>query len=140
MIPRGRWSGFATGALVLGTLWSGPGAFAGDAMDRPLRAVAPLEIPHTTNLDLDLKARKRDRRPENIESSQLLGVSPALKPVVWPKNSDMRARIMTPGLQRTPIVGWVAANLYRSRNDTGWCLEVDPGEGEYVVFYRLNFR
>jgi hypothetical protein len=34
----------------------------------------------------------------------------------------------------------VAANLYRSRNDTGWCLEVDPGEGEYLVFYRLNLK
>jgi hypothetical protein len=109
-------------------------------MERPARGAAPLEIPHTVNLDLERKARKRDRRPGNIESSQLLDAPLALKPVVWPKNSDMRARLMTPTLQRTPIVGWVAANLYRSRNDTGWCLEVDPGEGEYIVFYRLNLR
>ena len=135
MILRGRWFGFALGALALGSP-----TFAGDGMDRSLHSAAPLEIPHTTNLDLDLKARKRDRRPANIESSQMLGSSPALKPVVWPKNSDMRARLMTPALQHTPIVGWVAANLYRSRSDTGWCLEVDPGEGEYVVFYRLNLR
>jgi len=139
MILRGRRFGFATGVLVLGALSYGSGALAGDAMERPLHSAAPLEIPHTTNLDLDLRARKRDRRPANIESS-LLDSSLALKPVVWPKNSDMRARLMTPGLQRTPIVGWVAANLYRSRNDTGWCLEVDPGEGEYVVFYRLNLN
>jgi hypothetical protein len=140
MILRGRRFGFASCALALGALSSGSGAFAGDAMERSLRVSAPLEIPHTANLDLDLKARKRDRRPGNIESSLLLDASPALKPVVWPRNGDMRARIMTPGLQRTPIVGWVAANLYRSRSDSGWCLEVDPGEGEYVVFYRLNLK
>ena len=140
MILRGRMFGFATGALALGALSSGSGAFAGDAMERTLHTAAPLEIPHMTNLDLDLRARKRDRRPANIESSQLLETSLALKPVVWPKNGDMRARLMTPALQRTPIVGWVAANLYRSRHDTGWCLEVDPGEGEYVVFYRLNLK
>lgn len=135
MILRGRMFGFALGALALGS-----GAFAGDGMARPARGAAPLEIPHTVNLDLERKARKRDRRPDNIESSQLLDAPLALKPVVWPKNSDMRARLMTPTLQRTPIVGWVAANLYRSRNDTGWCLEVDPGEGEYLVFYRLNLK
>jgi hypothetical protein len=38
------------------------------------------------------------------------------------------------------VVGWVAANLYRSRKENGWCLEVDPGEGEYLVFYRLNVK
>jgi len=140
MILRGLMFEFARGALALGALSLGSGAFAGDGMERPPRGAAPLEIPHTTNLVLDLKARKRDRRANNIESSQLLDASPALKPVVWPKNSDMRARIMTPTLQRTPIVGWVAANLYRSRSDTGWCLEVDPGEGEYLVFYRLNLK
>jgi len=132
--------GFALGALALGAWSFASGAFAGDGREQPVRGAAPLEIPHTMNLDLDRKARKRDRRPDNIESSQLLDAPTALKPVVWPKNSDMRARIMTPALQRTPIVGWVAANLYRNRNDTGWCLEVDPGEGEYVVFYRLNLK
>ena len=50
----------------------------------------------------------------------------------------MRARIVTPELRKTPVVGWIAENLYRSKKDNGWCLEVDPGEGEYVVFYRLN--
>ena len=50
----------------------------------------------------------------------------------------MRARVLTPELKRTPLVGWIAANLYRSRKEDGWCLEVDPGEGEYLVFYRVN--
>ena len=59
-------------------------------------------------------------------------------PLTWPRNSDMRARLLTPELKRTPIVGWIAENLYRSKKDNGWCLEVDPGEGEYVVFYRRN--
>jgi hypothetical protein len=136
MILRGRMSGFALGSLLLAPL-----ASAGDdALERPLRVAAPLEIPHSTNLDLDFKARKRSHRSGNIERSQLLDVSPALKPVVWPRASDMRARLVTPELRRTPVVGWVAANLYRSRRDSGWCLEVDPGEGEYVVFYRLNLK
>jgi hypothetical protein len=50
----------------------------------------------------------------------------------------MRARFLTPGVRNTPLFGWIVENLYRSKKDNGWCLEVDPGEGEYVVFYRLN--
>jgi hypothetical protein len=141
MILRGRMSGFASGALTLCALAGAPLAAAGDdALERPLKLVAPLEIPHSTNLELDQRSRKRHRRPDNIESSQLLDSSPALKPLVWPRASDMRARLVTPEVRSTPVVGWVAANLYRSRKDSGWCLEVDPGEGEYVVFYRLNLK
>ena len=118
-----------------------PLASAGDgAVDKPIPTAAPLEIPHSTNLVLDQKARKRDRKPDNVESSQLVNVAPGLKPVTWPKNSDVRPRIVTPELRSTPVVGWVAANLYRSKNDNGWCLEVDPGGGEYVVFYRLHLK
>src|SRR5690349_1000169 len=98
MILRDRLFGFAVGALSL----------------------APLEIPHSTNLELDAKARKRSRRADNIERSQLLN-SPGLEPLVWPRNGDVRARLVTPGLRRTPVVGWIASNLYRSRKDTGWC-------------------
>jgi hypothetical protein len=134
MILRDRLFGFVC-LVSLASL-----ADAGDSLDRPARAVAPLEIPHTVNLDLDLKARKRHRRADNIESSQLLEPVPGMDPLVWPRNGDMRARLVTPELRRTPVVGWIASNLYRSRKDTGWCLEVDPGEGEYVVFYRLNLR
>ena len=136
MILRGLRFGFALSALTFAPL----AAAGDDAMERPLRVAAPLEIPHSTNRDLDYKARKRSHRLATIESSHLLDVSPALKPVTWPKASDMRARIVTPELRRTPVVGWVAENLYRSRRDSGWCLEVDPGEGEYVVFYRLNLK
>ena len=134
MILRGLRFGFAMIAIA-------PLASAGDdSIERPLRVAAPLEIPHSTNLDLDLKARKLNRRAGNIEHSQLLDPSPGLSPVVWPRNSDMRARLVTPELRRTPVVGWIASNLYRSRSDTGWCLELDPGEGEYLVFYRLNLK
>jgi hypothetical protein len=104
----------------------------------PLSARARLDIPHTTNLELAQKSRRRNRRPDNIERSALFDVEPGLVPLTWPRNSDMRARLLTPELKRTPIVGWIAENLYRSKKDNGWCLEVDPGEGEYVVFYRLN--
>jgi hypothetical protein len=118
-------------------------ALAGDdalhySMMGPFSARAPLDIPHTTNLELERKARRRNRRPDNIESSALSDLEPGLVPLTWPRNSDMRARLLTPELKRTPIVGWIAENLYRSKKDNGWCLEVDPGEGEYVVFYRRH--
>jgi len=135
MILRGRLFGFALGALSLAPL-----AVAGDELGRARKSMAPLEIPHATNVDLEAKARKRSRRPDNIERSQLLATTPGLEPLVWPRNGDMRARLVTPELRRTPVVGWIASNLYRSRKDTGWCLEVDPGEGEYVVSYRLNLK
>jgi hypothetical protein len=135
-VKSDRSFGFALLALSVASL-----ASAGDdPIERPLRVSAPLEIPHATNLDLDMKARKRSHRAGNIERSQLLEPTPGLNPLVWPRNGDVRARLVTPELRRTPVVGWIAANLYRSRNDAGWCLEVDPGEGEYVVFYRLNLK
>jgi len=111
-----------------------------DPLDRPARTSAPLEIPHATEVALAEKARKRDRRRDNIENYDFLVLTPGLKPLTWPKNTDMRARIVTPELKSTPLVGWIAENLYRSKTDTGWCLEVDPGEGEYVVFYRYHPR
>ncbi len=134
MIPRDCLFGFVLCSLVAVTA-----ARAGDdAHERPIGSRAPLEIPHTTNLDLALRAKKRGRRPNNIENHHFLDLVAGLQPVVWPKPSDMRARFVTPELRRTPVVGWIAENLYRSRKDNGWCLEVDPGEGEYIVFYRLN--
>jgi hypothetical protein len=117
----------------------GSAARAGDdALERPIAAAAPLEIPHTLELLLGEKARRRSHRPDNIESYDFLDLTPGLKPVTWPKNSDLRARILTPQVRRTPVVGWLAENLYRDKKDNGWCLEVDPGEGEYLVFYRYH--
>jgi len=134
MMLRGRLFGFACCALSFA-----PVVVAGDGLaTQPVRA--PLEIPHAANVDLDFRARKRERRPDNVERPQSLQYSPGLEPLVWPRNGDVRARLVTPELRRTPVVGWIASNLYRSRKDTGWCLEVDPGEGEYVVSYRLNLR
>jgi hypothetical protein len=126
--------GFALCALSIAPL-----AAAGD-LDRPRRAHSALSIPHATDLDLDFRARKRSHRAGNVERSELLAAPAGLSPVVWPRNSDMRARLVTPELRSTPVFGWIASNLYRSRKDSGWCLEVDPGDGEYVVFYRLNLR
>jgi hypothetical protein len=118
-----------------------PLASAGDDRnERPASAAAPMQIPHTEDLAFAYQARKRDRKPNNIETYQFLDLTPGLNPLTWPKNSDMRARILTPELRRTPVVGWIAENLYRSKKDNGWCLEVDPGQGEYVVFYRLNLK
>ena len=45
-----------------------PFARAGDdALDRPIAAAAPLEIPHMLNLVLTEKARRRNRKPENTQ-------------------------------------------------------------------------
>jgi hypothetical protein len=116
-----------------------PPALAGDGTQaKAIGASAPLEIPHVARLALDARAAKR--RSPNIERPQFLDLTPGLTPMPFPKNSDVRARILTPELRRTPVVGWIAANLYRDKRDTGWCLEVDPGEGEYVVFYRVNLK
>ena len=116
-----------------------PLARAGDdVLERPINTAAPLEIPHTLNLVLNEMARKRNRRAENTESHGFLDLTPGLHPVTWPRYSDVRARILTTEIKTTPVVGWIAENLYRSRNENGWCLELDPGEGEYIVFYRFH--
>ena len=100
---------------------------------------APLEIPHTLNLLLAEKSRKRNRRPGNIESLRFPRCwTPGLLPVTWPRNSDVRVAPAHARLKRTPVVGWLAENLYRSKKDDGWCVEADPGEGEYVLFYRFH--
>ncbi|HEU5136411.1 MAG TPA: hypothetical protein VFU13_14775 [Steroidobacteraceae bacterium] len=115
-------------------------AMAGDEKrDRPSTTAAPLEIPRITNNDLDARAKKK-RAPGNLEKTALLDLDPALTPLPFPKNSDMRARLLTPELRRTPLLGWIAENLYRSKSEKGWCLEADPGQGEYVVFYRLHLK
>jgi hypothetical protein len=134
MILRDRFFGFALCLLGVGSI-----ACAGDDRnERPLASLAPMQIPHSQ--DLEFASRSRKRKPGNIETTQFLDLTPGLAPLTWPRNSDMRARIVTPELRRTPVVGWIAQNLYRSKKDDGWCLELDPGEGEYVVFYRLNLK
>lgn len=139
MVRKGRKALMFSSALALIAVV--PFARAGDdAKDSATRAVAPLEIPHTLDLQLAEQARKRNRKPDNIESINLLDLNPGLRPVSWPKNSDIRARILTPEVRSTPVLGWMAENLYRDKKDNGWSLEVDPGGGEYVVFYRYHPR
>ena len=123
-------------ALV--TLAMIPLAHARDALEQATVVRAPMEIPHTLNLVLADMARKRNRRPDNVESHSFLDLTPGLNPVIWPKNTDVRARLLTPEVRGTPLVGWIAENLYRSKDENGWCLELDPGGGEYVVFYRFH--
>lgn len=126
--------------LVLTAMLIAPGAMAGEAASSVATA-APLAIPHTLNLELDFHARRRSRSSAgNFERSDFLDLTPGLEPLPWPRNSDLRARMLTPELRRTPLVGWIAKNLYRSRRENGWCLEVDPGEGEYIVFYRVHLE
>jgi hypothetical protein len=128
-------------AAALALMLLVPFARAGDdPLERPAKNAAPLELPRITEVALAEKARKRSRRPGNIESHAFLVLTPGLQPVTWPKNTDMRARLVTPELRKTPLVGWIAENLYRSKKDDGWCVEADPGDGEYMVFYRHNLK
>jgi hypothetical protein len=124
--------------VLLLTLLALPATAAAGEPAASIATSASLVNPHTKNLELDFHAKRRGRRAGNFEPSNLLDLSAGLQPLNWPRNSDMRARVLTPELKRTPLVGWIAANLYRSRKEDGWCLEVDPGEGEYLVFYRIN--
>ena len=125
-------------ALVLVAMT--PLARAGDSMESPPAGHAPLEIPHATNVLLDEQVRRARRKSDNLEKTDFLMLTPGLRPVTWPKNSDMRARLLTTQVGTTPVVSWLAENLYRSKNDNGWCLEVDPGNSKYVVFYRFHPR
>jgi hypothetical protein len=132
--------GFALGLLATCQLVTPLRAAAGDKPGvAQNKTAAPLAIPHITDLELATRANKK-RSPGNIETPEFLEPTPGLAPLTFPKNSDMRARILTPELRRTPLVGWIAANLYRDRNEKGWCLEADPGQGEYIVFYRLHLK
>ena len=123
--------------LLVAVLAAPPLVAAGEPASA-FAATASLVNPHTFELELDYRAKRRARGNGNLESPGLLDLSLALEPVRWPRNSDVRARLLTPELRRTPLVGWIASNLYRSRNESGWCVEVDPGEGEYLVFYRVH--
>lgn len=110
-----------------------------DALSGAVVTPAPLALPFVTQRDLENSARRRGRVTGTFEkSAEFLDLTPGLHPLPFPRNSDVRARLLTPELKRTPLVGWIAENLYRSKRENGWCLEVDPGEGEYVVFYRLH--
>ena len=111
-----------------------------DALERPIKTQAPMEIPHTLNLVLNELSRKRNRKPDNIENVDVLDLKPGLVPVTWPRYSDVRARLLTPELKRTPVVGWLAENLYRSKKDDGWCVEADPGDNEYMLYYRFHLK
>lgn len=128
-------------ALALALMAASPFAAAGNDAVPSQAVIAPLAIPHTSQLELDHRSRRRDRGGGGIyESSDFLDLAPGLVPLAFPRNSDMRARLLTPELKRTPLFGWIAENLYRSKRESGWCLELDPGEGEYVVIYRLNLK
>jgi hypothetical protein len=139
MIREGRVFGFALGLLATCLLAAPLRATAGDKTRAPATTTAaPLDIPHTT--DLELAARAKKKPAGNIEKPEFLDPTPGLKPLIFPKNSDLRARILTTEVRNTPLVGWIATNLYRDKGEKGWCLEADPGQGEYIVFYRLNFK
>ena len=111
---------------------------AGDDARKRAPPSAPMEIPHSMKVALDAKAAKK--RTSTLERSLLLNSSRGLSPLPFPKNTDVRQRILTTEVRNTPLVGWIAENLYRDKKDAGWCLEADPGQSEYVVFYRRHLK
>jgi hypothetical protein len=141
MVRRDRASRVCWALLFVLSPMALPPASAGESASR-IVSTAALANPHTLDLELDFhaKRRARSRNAGGLESPGFLDPTPGLQPLTWPRNSDMRSRLLTPELKRAPLVGWIAENLYRSRRENGWCLEVDPGEGEYLVFYRVHLR
>jgi hypothetical protein len=81
--------------------------------------VADREHPGEDLLQLADLARKRHRKPNNIESNSFLDLTPGLNPVVWPKNTEPRISIAADS--GAPLFSWLAENLYRGEN--GWSLE-----------------
>ena len=102
---------------------------------------APLEIPHTTNLELDAKARKRSARPATSRSPQFLDLDAGPHAADLPEE-QRRARAH-PHARSCAARRWSAGSprtSIASKKENGWCLEADPGQGEYVVFYRLHLK
>lgn len=110
-------------------------ATAGDVESR----VAPVQTEHALNLEFDAKSH-RSRRANDPDATLVVGNTSGLTPLTWPRSSDIRARLLATDLQRTPVIGWMAASLYRSRKEPGWCVEVDPGGNQYLIQYRLVLR
>ena len=129
-----RMSGLALCLLAAARLANG----GDDARHKRAAPAAPMETPHAAKVELDARAAKK--RAPVIEKSLLLNASRGLSPLPFPKNTDVRARLLTAEVRNTPLVGWIAENLYRDKKDAGWCLEADPGQSEYVVFYRWNLK
>ncbi len=78
MIREGRMFGFALGLLA--TCLLAVPLRASPATTRATRAItaaAPLEIPHTTNLELAARASKK-RAPGNIEKPEFLDLDSGL--------------------------------------------------------------
>jgi hypothetical protein len=134
MVRKDHMFGFALCVLTATNLVSA----GDDARKKHAPPAAPMEIPHTTKVELDARAAKK--RAAVFEKSLPLISSRGLSPLPFPKNTDVRARILTTEVRNTPLVGWIAENLYRDKNAPGWCLEADPGQSEYVVFYRWNLK
>src|SRR3954468_13531964 len=100
---------------------------------RPATIAAPLEIPHVTDRALAEKAQKSQSKPTSPGNYDFLTLG--LQPLQWPNNADvLRSNLLTPQLKSTPVVGWLAENLYRDKADNGWCVQLDGGD--YVVLYR----
>ena len=125
-------------ALVLIALV--PLARAGDGpKPRAVATAAPVVIPHAENRALAEKASKAAARKSVVDENYdyLALRPPGLLPVNWPSNTDnLRANLLTPQLKSTPVVGWIAENLYRDKSANGWSVQLDGGE--YVVLYRYH--
>jgi len=104
---------------------------------QPATNAAPLEIPLVVNRALAEKAHKAEGKRVTAVITDFSMPKPGLQPVQWPSKTDaLRANLLTPQLKSTPVVGWLAENLYRDTADNGWCVQLDSGE--YLVLYRYH--
>jgi hypothetical protein len=92
-----------------------------------------MEIPHTAKVD----TRREGGRKHATDRREVPAVEFLARPLAAAVSAEHRRAPAHPhdrGAQH-PLVGWIAENLYRDKKDAGWCLEADPGQSEYVVFY-----
>ena len=140
MIREGRMFGFALGLLATALLALPLRAIAGDKPREPANTTAaPLEIPHTTDLELDARGNKK-RAPATSRSPSSSNPRRACRRCPSRRTATC-ARASSP--PKCAARRWWAGsptNLYRDKGEKGWCLEADPGQGEYVVFYRLALQ
>ena len=82
-------------ALLLGLFALSATGAAGDAATS-MAAHSPLTIPHSLNLTSTTRPGDARGAAGNFESSAALDLPAGLQPLIWPRNSDMRARLLTP--------------------------------------------
>ena len=116
-----------------------PLARAGDdALARPSTRPRRSKFRTPLNLVLTEMARKRNRKPDNIESHSFLDLTPGLNPLIWPKNSDVRARIVTPEIKARRWSAGSPRTCIAARTKTAGASRSIQAMANTCVFYRFH--